>query len=159
MPFWGPKWSICPEQLFWVKTINITFIYLLALFIVQNLKKILIVDPELWRYTIFETKMVHLPQTKFFLEKRIKIIFIYLLAPFIVQNLTLTVDPELWRSAIFGPKMTHLPNDKFFRKLVNKPCSFHSCLSTCQKLKSDIHLLMKYWRLKNTKISLTLRYF
>ena len=30
--------------------------------------------------------MVHLPETKNFLEK-IKIIFIYLLAPFIVQNL------------------------------------------------------------------------
>ena len=37
-PFLGPKWSICPEQIFLVQTIIITFIYLLALFIVQNLK-------------------------------------------------------------------------------------------------------------------------
>ena len=31
----------------------------------------------------------------------------------------------------------------FFRKPVNEPCFFHSCLSTCQKSKSDISLLMK----------------
>ena len=35
-PFLGPKWSICPEQIFLVQTIIITLIYLLALFIVQN---------------------------------------------------------------------------------------------------------------------------
>ena len=45
-----------------------TFIYLLALFIVQNLKKILTADPELSGYAIFGPKMVHLAQTIFFLE-------------------------------------------------------------------------------------------
>ena len=39
----------------------------------------------------------------------------------------------------------------FFRKPVNEPCSFHSCLSTCQKSKSDISLLLKYWQLKILK--------
>ena len=34
----GLKWPICPEHNFLVQTIVITFIYLLALFIVQNLK-------------------------------------------------------------------------------------------------------------------------
>ena len=34
-------------------------------------------------------------------------------------------------------------NENFFRKPVNEPCFFHSCLSTCQKSKSDISLLMK----------------
>ena len=34
-PFLGPKWSICPKQIFLVQTIIITLIYLLALFIVQ----------------------------------------------------------------------------------------------------------------------------
>ena len=33
------KWPICPEQFFFVQTIIITLIYLLALFIAQNLKK------------------------------------------------------------------------------------------------------------------------
>ena len=35
----------------------------------------------------------------------------------------------------------------------------HSCLSTCQKSKSDINLLIKYWWLKNTEISLAESYF
>ena len=43
-----------------------------------------------------------------------------------------------------GPKWPISPNENFFRKPVNEPCFFHSCLSTCQKSKSDINLLMKY---------------
>ena len=38
VPFSGPTWPICPEQIFLVQTIIITFIYTLALFTVQNLK-------------------------------------------------------------------------------------------------------------------------
>ena len=68
------------NKFFLVQTIIITFIYLLALFILQNFKKLVTADPELQECTIFESKMVHLPQTK------INIIFICLLAPFIVQN-------------------------------------------------------------------------
>ena len=84
VPFSGLQLPICPERFFLVKII-ITFMYLQALFIVQNLKKILTSDPELW-CNILGQKMVYLPQTKTFLEKMINIIFIYLLAPFIVQN-------------------------------------------------------------------------
>ena len=47
VPFLGPKWSICPKQIFFWKIINITLIYLLAPFIVQNFKKILPADPQL----------------------------------------------------------------------------------------------------------------
>ena len=42
----------------------------------------------------------------------------------------------------------------FFTKPVNKPCSFHSCLSAGQKPKSDINLLIKYLLLEKTEISL-----
>ena len=42
----------------------------------------------------------------------------------------------------------------FLSKPVNEPCFFHSYLSTCQKSKSNIYLLVKYWQLKNTEISL-----
>ena len=85
--FWAQNTPICPEQNFLVQTIIITFIYLLALFIGQNLKK---------GCTILEPKMVHLPKTKFFL-KIINVTLIYLLAPFIVQNFKkiLPADPEL----------------------------------------------------------------
>ena len=77
-----------------VQTI-ITFIYLLALFIVQNFKKILTVNPEVWGCIIFEPQMVHLPQKNVF--EKINIIFIYLLAPFILQNFKkiLKANPDL----------------------------------------------------------------
>ena len=60
--FSGPKWSNCHEQFFLVQTIIITFIYLLALFTVQNLKKILTANPELWGCVIFGPKIVHSPR-------------------------------------------------------------------------------------------------
>ena len=49
VPFLGPKWSICPPPSPppKKKIINIILIYLLASFIVQNLKTILPTDPEL----------------------------------------------------------------------------------------------------------------
>ena len=122
--------------------------------------KILTADPELWGWAIFGPKMVHLPQTVFF-WKIINITLIYLLAPFIVQNFKkiLPADPELWGCAIFGPKMTHFPEWEIFRKPVNEPCFFQSCLSTCQKSKSDVNLLVKYWWLKNTEFSLVESHF
>ena len=41
VPFSASKWPICPEQIFLVQAIIITLIYLLGLFIVQNLNKFL----------------------------------------------------------------------------------------------------------------------
>ena len=65
--FLGPKWSICPKQKnFFKKIIKIIFIYLLAPFVVQNLKKIFTVDPELWRCVTFGPKIAHLSKWKFF---------------------------------------------------------------------------------------------
>ena len=87
-------------------TCNVHFIYLLTLFIVQNLNKILTADPELWQCASFVANMDHFPQTIFFWK--IITILIYLSAPFIVQNLKkLPADPEFWGCAIFGPKMIH----------------------------------------------------
>ena len=117
-------------------------------------------DPELWGCAIFGPKMVHLPQTNFF-WKIIDIILMYLLDPFILQTFRkiLPVDPELWECAIFRPKMALFPKRDFFRKPVNEPCLIHSCLSTWQKSKPDIYLLLKYWQLKNTEISLAKSFF
>ena len=67
-PFLGPKWSICPKQIFFWKIINIILIYLLAPFIVQNFKKILPADPELWGCAIFGPKMAHFPKWEIFSE-------------------------------------------------------------------------------------------
>ena len=116
--FWAQNGPFYLNKILLVQAIIITFIYLLVLFIVQNLKKVLTADPELWGCAIFGSKMVHLPQTKKLLEKIINIIFIYQLVPFIVQNFkeTLPADPELWGCAIFGPKMAHLLKQEFFQK-------------------------------------------
>ena len=91
-----------------VQTIIITFVYLLALFIVQNFK-------------IFLRQIQSYEDASIFFWKIINIILIYLLALFIVQNKKKTrpADPELWGCAIFGPKMTLSENFlkcEFFQK-------------------------------------------
>ena len=92
------------------KRTNKIFMYLLAPFILQNFKKILMANPELedvpfsgpkWpichEQTFFGTNhyyYFHLPLGPFYCAKFKQI---------------LTADPEFWGCAIFGPKMVHLP--------------------------------------------------
>ena len=90
---------------------------------------------------------------KNYLVQTIIITLIWLLPVFIVQNFKKFLqwiqsyeDAQFW-----APKWPICPNDNFFRKTVNEPCFFHSCLSRCQKSKSDINLLVKYWRLRILK--------
>ena len=132
--------------------------YLSAPFIRQYVhKKNLRVDSELWGCASFlGPKQPICPEQNFF-DINHCYYFHLPMALFIVQNLTM--DPELWRCTIFGPKVVHLPQINFFRKPVNEPCFFYSCLSTCQKSKSDINLLVKYWWFKNTEISLAESHF
>ena len=94
---------------------------------------------------------------KIFFWKIINIILIYLLAPSLCKILEkLFWQIQSYEQAQFlGPKWPISPNENFFRKPVNETYFFHSCLSTCQKSKWDINLLVKYWRSKNTEISLT----
>ena len=82
---------------------------------------------------------------KHFLGKIINITFIYLLTNFIVPNLKKIYNrPTVMRMHHFGPEMDQFAQINIFLKTVNKPSSYHSCLSTFQKSKSDINLLMKY---------------
>ena len=126
-PFWWPKWSTCSENFFFGKSHCYHFHCPIGPFHCKKIKKILTADPELWQCTIFGTKMIHLPQIRFW--KTITIILIYLLAFFIVQNLKKIVpvdpelwgctNPELWGCANFGPKMAY-----FFKwELFQKTCS------------------------------------
>ena len=109
VPFSGLKWPICPEQFFFVQTIIITFIYLLALFIAQNLKKFLRRIQSYEDVPFLGPKWSICSKQIFFL-KIIKITLIYLLAPFIVQNFkkVLPADP------VFGNKMAHFPRSELF---------------------------------------------
>ena len=147
-------------KFFWVQTIIITFIYQLALFIMQNLKKFLQQIHSCEDAPFLGPKWSICPK-QIFLGKIINIILIYLLAPLIVQNLKKFFlwiqsyeDVQCW-----GPKWPIFPNENFFRKPINESCFFHSCLPACQKSKSDINLLLKYCWLKNTEISLAKSHF
>ena len=88
---------------FLMQTSIITLIYLLALFIVQNLQKIVTVDPKLWGCPIFGSKMVYLPQTMFFVKLLISFSSI---SPFHYAKFQklLPADPELCGCAILAQK-------------------------------------------------------
>ena len=147
------------NKFFLVQTIIITFIYLLAIFIEQNLQIILTADPKLWWCTILGPKMVHLPQ--YFFSWKLLISFSSIshfhCAKFQKKSSQWIQSYE--DVQFLGPKWPTCANENFFRKPVNEPCSFHSCLSTCQKSKWDINLLVKYWWLKNTEILLAESHF
>ena len=111
-PFLGPKQPICPEQNFLVQTIVITFIYLLAIFIVQNLKKFLqriqnyddapFLGPKwsIFPKQIFFWKIInyhsHLPISSFHCAK-------------LKKNFLSYEFFELWGCAIYEPKMAYFP--------------------------------------------------
>ena len=105
------------KNFFLVQTIIITFINLLALFIVQNLKKFLQRIQNYEDVPFLGPKWSICPKQNLF-WKIINIILIYLLAPFIVLDFKkiLPMDPDLWGCAIFGSKMAHFPKWKFFQK-------------------------------------------
>ena len=91
-------------------------------------------------------------QSSFIIWKIINIILIYLLPLSLCKILKKFFH---WIHSYEDAQNGPFPQIRtFFRKPVNDPCFFHSCLSTCQKSKSDINLLVKYWRLKNTEMSL-----
>ena len=101
----------------------------------------------------FSRKMVHLTPQKVFWKIN-NIILIYLIAPFIVQiyqNFFQRIHSYARLhnfQAQNGPFVQMIIS---FRKAVNEPFFFHSCLSTCQKSKSDYNLLVKYWWFKNSE--------
>ena len=86
------------------------------------------------------------PPPQIFFWKIINIILIYLLASFTVQILKKFFQRiQSYEDVQFlGPKWPISPNENFTRKPVNEPSFPHLCLSTCQKSKSDINLLVKY---------------
>ena len=115
-----------------VKIVNITSIYILTPFSVQIFKKFLRGDPELWEWTIFGSKLVHLPQTRTFLGKIINTIFIYLLNLSLCKILKKFLQwIQSYKDVPFlDPKWVYLSKRIFFSE---KPCSYHSCLSASQK--------------------------
>ena len=127
------------NKIFWVQTI-ITFIYLLALFIEQNLENSYSQSRVMRMHHLWAENGPFAPN-KFFLEN-------YSYHSHLLMAKILKFFQRI-DAQFLGPKWLISPNENFFRKPLNEPCFFHSWLSICQKLKSDINLLVKYWRLKN----------
>ena len=64
--FWAQNGPFAPNKFFFWKIIKMLLIYLLGPFVVQNFKKILPVDPELWGCGIFGPKMARFPKWEIF---------------------------------------------------------------------------------------------
>ena len=84
--FWVRNDPFALNNFFLVQTIIITFIYLLALFSVQNFFKNSYSRSRVIRTHHFLIQNGPFAQNKFFLKKIMNIVFIYLLALFIVKN-------------------------------------------------------------------------
>ena len=84
--FWAQNGTICPTQIFFLKIINIILIYLLLPFIVQNFKKILPADPELWELAIFGPKMAHFPIWAFKKKKNLLMSLVSLICVYLYST-------------------------------------------------------------------------
>ena len=128
--FWTPNGSFDPNNLFFfLKKINIIFIYLLVPFILQNFKQILRANPELWGCAIFRPKILEFA-LKFFFGHKPLLLLSFTYWPFSLSKIfkkNLTSAPELWGCANFGPKIVHLPQTIFF--LENYQYHFHLPIS------------------------------
>ena len=116
----GPKWSICPEQIFFSKNHFYYFHHPIGPFHCAKFKKNSYSKSRIMTMHYFWTQNGSF--ALIFFREIITLILIYLLAPFIVQNLKkiLPADPELWGCAIFGPKMAHFPKWELFQKTCSR---------------------------------------
>ena len=97
-----------PQMIFFLKTTNTFFMYPSAAFILQNFKKILRPDPELWGCNIFRPKMA--------LKKTLK----NFMAPFYGWGSTASrLEPLRGGSLLFTTKFPEIPGTHFIdlRKL------------------------------------------
>ena len=158
VPFSGPKYPNLSWTIFFGTNHYYYFHLPIGPFHWAKLKKkILTADPELWGCTILGPKW-SICHKQIFFGKIINITLIYLLAsPFhcakFKKNFFLRIQ-SFEDVQFLDPNWPISPNENFFIKPLNQPCFFHSYLSTYQKSKSDIYLLVKYWRLNNNEISL-----
>ena len=112
--FWARNGPFVLNKIFLVQIIIITFIYLLALFIMQNFKKLL-QQIQSYEYAPFlDPQWPICPKQKSF-SKIINIILIYLLAPFIVQNFKKILPADIvMRMHNFSAKNGPFPQMRIF---------------------------------------------
>ena len=159
--FWAKKSPVCPEQDFFGTNHYYYFHLPIDPFHWAKFKKNSYSESRVMRMHNFWAQNGPFAPKCFFWKKPL-ISFSFTYWPLLLCKILKKFSQRIQSYedvSVLGPKQPICPNENFFRKPVNKPCSFHSSLSTCQKSKSDIHLLMKYWRLKNTEISLAKNHF
>ena len=114
-PFWAQNGPFVLNKICLVQTNIITFIYLLALFILENSKNILTADWELWGCAIFGIKQNIYPKSIYHKQKVFwKVIsFLSTYWPLSLSKI-FTADLELWGCSIFWAKMGDLLKGDFF---------------------------------------------
>ena len=108
-----------PQMSFFYQKTNTNniFMYLLAPLVLQNFKKILRADPELWQCAIFRPKMAHLSWTKIFRYKPLLLSSTYW--PFHCQKFK-KIQIQSYEDAPFlGSKWSICPKQFFFLKIIN----------------------------------------
>ena len=121
--------------------------YLLAPFILQNFKKILRADPELWGCAIFGPKMAHLSWTNFFWYKPLLLLSsTYWPFPLCKTFKKFLQRIESYGDASFlGPKWFICPKQFFFeKKLLKSFSSTNWPLSFCKILKKFLKPIQIY---------------
>ena len=121
----GPKWPICPENIFLVQPIILTFIYLLALFNEQNLNKFLKRIQSYEDAPFLGPKWSICPQFFFFFWKSINIILNYLLAPFNEQNFKKILPAKVKRMRNFWAQNSPFPQMRIFSENLMSLVSFN----------------------------------
>ena len=123
----GPKWLLCPEQKLFGTNHCHYFHLTIGHFHCAKFKKIITVDPELWRCTIFGPKMVHLHQTNFLLENY----YYHSHLPISPFHCAKFKKNSSSRSRVMnedvqflGPKWLNSPNDIFSENLFMRLVSF-----------------------------------
>ena len=122
------------NKFFLLQTIIITFIYLLVLFIVQNLRKFLQEIQSHEDAPFLGPKWSICPKQIFF--GKLLISFSSTYQPFLLWKIFKKFFQRIQSYEVaqfWGSNWPIFLNKNFFRKPVDEPCFFHSCLSTCQK--------------------------
>ena len=124
------------NKLFLVQTIIIIFIYLLPLFTVQNLKRFLLQIQSSEDAPFFGPKWSICPKQFFFGKLLLLLSSTYQLLSLCKIFKKFFLYIQSYEMCNFWAQNGSFSQMRiFFRKPVNEPCSFHSCLSTCQKSK------------------------
>ena len=122
--------------------------YLLAPFILQNFKKILRADPELWRCAIFGPKMTHLSWRIFCVYKPLLLLFSSTYWPFSLCKILTKFLQRIQHyeeASFLGPKWFNCLKKIFFwKKLLISFWSNYKPLSFCKILKKILEAIQSY---------------